>query len=409
MIEINDQVIAQAIALETKRQQEHIELIASENFVSEDVLQVTGSILTNKYAEGYPGKRYYGGTQFVDIVEQTAIDRLKTLFNVKFANVQPHSGSQANAAAYAALINPGDKLMGMDLKSGGHLTHGFHVSFSGIVYHGVTYGVNDNGEIDYDQVEELVLKEKPHLIVCGFSAYSRQVDFKRFRQIADKVKAFLVADIAHIAGLVAMNEHPSPVGYAHVITSTTHKTLRGARGGIIMTNDENLAKKIDMAVFPGYQGGPLLHSIAGKAVAFHEALQPQFKDYIKQVVLNAKVFSQALKNLGAKIITGGTDTHLFIVDVKSTYNLTGKEASKILENNFITANKNTIPYDLASPFVTSGIRFGTPAMTSRGFKETEFKQLALLIHQLLTNPEKSVKKEVLALTNKFPLKKSYIN
>lgn len=402
MIKINDQIIQDAIENETKRQQEHIELIASENFVSEDVLKVTGSILTNKYAEGYPNKRYYGGTKFVDIVEQTAIDRLKKLFNVKYANVQPHSGSQANAAAYAALIKPNDKIMGLALNAGGHLTHGFPVSFSGIVYHGLTYGVNDDGLIDYDEVERLVLAQKPQLIVCGFSAYSRQVDFKRFRSIADKVNAFLVADIAHIAGLIAVGEHPSPVNYAHIITSTTHKTLRGARGGVIMTNDENLAKKVDKAVFPGYQGGPLMHAIAGKAVAFNEALKPEFKDYIKQVVINAKVFAKTLKDLGAKIITGGTDTHLFIVDVFSSYNMTGKEASQLLEENFITANKNTIPRDQFSPFVTSGIRFGTPAMTTRGFKEVEFKLLAILIHELLSKQKTSVKQKVLELTNHFP-------
>lgn len=408
MIKINDKVIEKAIEDETKRQQHHVELIASENFVSRDVLQVTGSILTNKYAEGYPHHRYYSGTKYVDIIEQTAIDRLKKLFNVKYANVQPHSGSQANAAAYGALIKPGDKIMGLALDAGGHLTHGYKVSFSGTIYHGVTYTVNQQGLLDYDEIEKRAIVEKPQLIICGFSAYSRMVDFKRFREIADKVNAFLLADIAHIAGLIAAGEHPSPVGYAHVITSTTHKTLRGARGGIIMTDDPKLAKLIDKSVFPGNQGGPLMHAIAGKAVAFYEALQDQFTTYIKQVVSNAKAFAKEFCDLGVKVITGGTDTHLFTIDVFSSYNLTGKQAAQILEDNFITANKNTIPNDQNSPFVTSGIRFGTAAMTSRGYKEKEFRYLANLINDLLKNHKNNIKDVIINLNQKFPLKDSYV-
>lgn len=408
MIQLNDKVIEAAIKNEIKRQQQHIELIASENFVSEEVLKVTGSILTNKYAEGYPGKRYYGGTEFVDIVEQTAIDRLKALFKVDFANVQPHSGSQANAAAYAALINPGDKIMGLSLNAGGHLTHGYPINFSGTVYQGISYGVNEEGWIDYEKLEQLVLEHRPNVIVCGFSAYSRTVDFKRFREIADKVNAFLMADIAHIAGLVATGAHPSPVGYAHIITSTTHKTLRGARGGVIMTNDPSIAARVDKAVFPGLQGGPLLHAIAGKAVAFYEASRPEFKIYIDNVVENARVFAQAFVEKNVKVITDGTDTHLFIIDVKSSYGLTGKQASQLLEQNFITANKNTIPNDTLNPFITSGLRFGTPAMTSRGFGPAQFKQLAELIHNLLSNNVINIKEEVLKLTAQFPCKKSYL-
>lgn len=408
-LNIKDKEIQNAIELETKRQNEHIELIASENFVSADVLAVAGSILTNKYAEGYPGRRYYGGTEFVDIVERAAIDRLKQLFNVQFANVQPHSGSQANAAAIAALIKPGEKILGMSLDSGGHLTHGYKINFSGRFYQSATYPVNSEGYIDYDEVEKIAINEKPQLIICGYSAYPRTIDFKRFREIADKVGAYLMADIAHIAGLVATGVHPSPVNFAHLITSTTHKTLRGARGGIIMTNDPEIAKKVDSQVFPGQQGGPLLHIIAGKAVAFREALQPQFKKYCEQIVKNAKAFAEEFVKLGTKVITGGTDNHLFTIDVKSSYGLTGKEAQKILEDNFITTNKNTIPHDSESPMVTSGVRIGTPAMTSRGLTEKEFIKIANLIHSVLSKKVSSIENEVKAITKQFPIKESYID
>lgn len=408
-LNIKDKEIQEAIELEAKRQEEHIELIASENFVSADVLAVTGTILTNKYAEGYPGKRYYGGTQFVDRVEVAAIERLKKLFKVNFANVQPHSGSQANAAAIAALIQPGQKILGMSLDSGGHLTHGYKINFSGRFYQSASYPVNSEGYIDYDEVEKIAINEKPQLIICGYSAYPRTIDFKRFREIADKVGAYLMADIAHIAGLVATDVHPSPVNYAHVITSTTHKTLRGARGGIIMTNDPEIAKKVDSQVFPGQQGGPLLHIIAGKAVAFGEALHPQFKIYCEQIVKNAKAFANEFVKLGTKVVTGGTDNHLFTIDVKGSYGLTGKEAQKILEDNYITTNKNTIPRDPESPMVTSGIRLGTPAMTSRGLVESDFIEIARLIHSLLSKKVSSIENEVKAITKKFPLKESYID
>ena len=404
---IKDKIIQDAINAEAKRQGQHIELIASENYVSEDVLEVTGSILTNKYAEGYPGKRYYDGTEFVDIIENEAIDRLKKLFGVKFANVQPHSGSQANAAAIMALINPGDLIMGLSLPSGGHLTHGYKINFSGKIYKSVNYEVDENGYLDFDAIEKIAVESNPDLIICGFSAYSRNVDFKAFKKIADKVGAYLIADVAHIAGLIVAGQHESPVGYADVITSTTHKTLRGARGGIIMTNDPLLAKKVNSAVFPGQQGGPLLHSIAGKAVAFREALKPEFKTYVKNLVENSKTFADELMKLGVSIVSGGTDNHLFTFDVKKTYGLTGKAASEILQKNFITVNKNTIPNDTESPFVTSGIRVGTAAMTSRDFGKKEFIELAHLIDTILKDPTISVKKQVLELTEKFPIKKQY--
>ena len=404
---IKDKIIQDAINAEAKRQGQHIELIASENYVSEDVLEVTGSILTNKYAEGYPGKRYYDGTEFVDIIENEAIDRLKKLFGVKFANVQPHSGSQANAAAIMALINPGDLIMGLSLPSGGHLTHGYKINFSGKIYKSVNYEVDENGYLDFDAIEKIAVESNPDLIICGFSAYSRNVDFKAFKKIADKVGAYLIADVAHIAGLIVAGQHESPVGYADVITSTTHKTLRGARGGIIMTNDPLLAKKVNSAVFPGQQGGPLLHSIAGKAVAFREALKPEFKTYVKNLVENSKTFADELMKLGVSIVSGGTDNHLFTFDVKKTYGLTGKAASEILQKNFITVNKNTIPNDTESPFVTSGIRVGTAAMTSRDFGKKEFIELAHLIDTVLKDPTVSIKKQVLELTEKFPIKKQY--
>ena len=343
--------------------------------------------MTNKYAEGYPGKRYYDGTEFVDIVETTAINRLKEIFGVKFANVQPHSGSQANAGAIMALINPGDKILGMSLSSGGHLTHGYSISFSGIFYKGISYEVDENGYLDYEAIRQIALKEKPKLIITGYSCYSREINFNKFREIADEVGAYLLADIAHIAGLIAVGEHSSPVGIADVITSTTHKTLRGARGGIIMTNDESLSKMINRAIFPGLQGGPLLHSIAGKAVAFGEVLKPEFKEYIKQVKINAQAFANEFIKLGAVVVSGGTDNHLFTVDVKTSYGITGKEASSLLQEYDITVNKNTIPRDTESPFVTSGIRLGTPAMTTKGFTQDDFIELTSIMNSILSKNE----------------------
>lgn len=394
---MKDKQIEKLIKLEAKRQETHIELIASENFVSQDVLEATGSILTNKYAEGYPGKRYYDGCEFIDGVEQLAIDRLKQLFGVKFANVQPHSGSQANAAAVTALVKPGEKIMGMSLDSGGHLTHGYKISFSGTFFKSCAYEVNEKGLIDFKEVERIAMEEKPKLIICGYSAYSREVDFKKFRKIADKVGAFLMADIAHIAGLVAVGEHQSPVGIADVITSTTHKTLRGARGGVIMTNDEEIAKKINKWVFPGFQGGPLMHSIAGKAVAFGEALKPSFKTYIKNVVKNSKAFADEFMKLGVPVVSGGTDNHLFTIDVQKGYGISGKEASSLLAANNITVNKNTVPRDPLGPMVASGVRLGTAAMTTKGFKEKDFRKLAQLMHLVLSKKKADVKKDVLAL------------
>ncbi len=396
---IKDKEILRAIEGEQKRQDSHIELIASENFVSEDVLAVTGSILTNKYAEGYPGKRYYDGCEFIDQVETLAIDRLKQLFNVKHANVQPHSGSSANAAAIAALIEPGQKILGASLDAGGHLTHGYHINFSGKFYDSVTYGVDDNGIFDYENIMEIAMKEKPDLIICGYSAYSRTVEFKKFREIADACGAKLLADVAHIAGLIVVGEHETPVGYADVITSTTHKTLRGARGGVIMTNDDELAQKINKWIFPGYQGGPLMHSIAGKAVAFKEALEPEFKDYIQNVVKNSNAFANEFIKLGVPVVSGGTDNHLFTIDVMKGFGITGKDASSILQKNNITVNKNTIPNDTQSPFITSGVRLGTAAMTTKGFNEEDFVSLANLMHKALSNNE-DIKEEVLKLIKK---------
>ncbi len=396
---INDKEVLNAINSEQNRQDTHIELIASENFVSEDVLKVTGSILTNKYAEGYPGSRYYDGCEFVDQIETLAIDRLKKLFNVKFANVQPHSGSSANAAAIAALIEPGQKILGASLDAGGHLTHGYHINFSGKFYDSVTYGVNDEGIFDFDEIRKIAMEEKPALIICGYSAYSRTVDFKEFRKIADECGAKLLADVAHIAGLIVVGEHQSPVEYADVITSTTHKTLRGARGGVIMTNDAEVAKKVDKWIFPGYQGGPLMHSIAGKAVAFHEALQPEFKTYIKAVVANSKAFADEFIKLGVPVVSGGTDNHLFTIDVLTGFGITGKEGSELLQKNNITVNKNTIPNDTQSPFITSGLRLGTAAMTTKGFNEDDFRSLANLIQKALANKE-DIKDEVLKLIKK---------
>jgi glycine hydroxymethyltransferase len=404
-----DPIINAIILKEKNRQEEHIELIASENFVSQAVLDAQGSILTNKYAEGYPKKRYYGGCEFVDEIESLAIERLKTLFQVKYANVQPHSGSQANMAVYMALMNPGDRILGMSLAEGGHLTHGFSLNFSGKHYQSFFYGVDEKTErIDYDRVLEIAKEVKPKVIVAGASAYSRVIDFKRFREIADEVGAYLHVDMAHIAGLVAAGVHPSPCPHAHVVSSTTHKTLRGPRGGIILTNDEEIAKKIDKTVFPGIQGGPLMHVIAAKAVAFHEALDPSFVDYQKQVVKNAEVLAESLIALGYRVVSGGTDNHLMLVDVKSKHQMTGLDAERLLHKVSITCNKNGVPFDKEKPAYASGIRLGTPAITSRGFKENDMVQIAKWIDRALTNrqdPEvlATIQQEVMTLTKKYPL------
>lgn len=417
-IKLNDTEIQNAINNETERQNTHIELIASENYVSEDVLKATGSILTNKYGEGYPTRRYYGGCENVNVVENLAIERLKKLFNVKFANVQPYSGSVANAAALAAVAKPGDKIMGLTLSSGGHLTHGYKISFSGIFYDSVPYEVDKNGFLDYEAIKEQALREKPAVIICGYSAYPRIIDFAKFREIADACGAKLMADIAHIAGLIVGGVHPSPVGYADIITSTTHKTLRGARGGVIMTNDPEIAKKVDRWVFPGYQGGPLFHVIAGKAVAFGEALKSSFKQYAKNIVNNSKMFANEFLKKGVSLVTNGTDNHLFTINVYKTYGITGLEAETILGNFNITVNKNTIPFDELSPTVASGIRLGVAAMTSRNF--TKWVELANIIHQILSNyknyssqykeflkEKNALKKQVIALTKEFPILKEY--
>ena len=378
-----DKKILNALEKEKIRQHDNIELIASENYVSEDVLKLQGSIFTNKYAEGYSGKRYYGGCVNVDTVETLAIEYLKKLFGCKYANVQPHSGSAANMAVYRALLQKGDKVMGMNLAHGGHLTHGHPLSFSGADYEIVGYDVNKETEtIDYDALEELVKKEKPKMIIAGASAYSRIIDFKRFRSIADSVGAYLMVDMAHIAGLVAVGLHPNPVEYADVVTSTTHKTLRGPRGGIILTNNEEIIKKINKIVFPGIQGGPLMHVIAAKAECFYEALQPSFKKYQEQVLKNIKALSKSLTENGFRIVSGGTDNHLILVDVFSK-GITGKEAETLLDEIKITVNKNTIPYDTNSPMVTSGIRVGSPAMTTRGLKEKEFTEIGNIIADCL--------------------------
>lgn len=407
-LEINDKKLWEAIQKEEERQEYGLELIASENFVSKAVMEAAGSVMTNKYAEGYSGKRYYGGCQFVDIAENLAIERAKELFKVKYANVQPHSGSQANMAVYRALINHGDTILGMKLDHGGHLTHGKNVNFSGQDYKVYSYGVDPESEmIDYDKVQEIALEVKPKIIIAGASAYSRTIDFKRFREIADLVGAYLMVDMAHIAGLVAVGEHPSPVPYAHVVTTTTHKTLRGPRGGMILTNDEEMIKKINKVIFPGIQGGPLMHIIAAKATAFNEALNPEFKEYQKQVVKNAHVLSEELIKGGLRMVSGGTDNHMVLVDLTNK-DLTGKEAEKILEEANITVNKNGIPYDTKSPFITSGIRIGTPALTTRGMKEEEMKEVAILILRALdsdASPEilKIIKNDVAILCKKFPL------
>ncbi|MBE0701066.1 MAG: serine hydroxymethyltransferase [Acholeplasmataceae bacterium] len=404
-------MINQIIEKETRRQEEHIELIASENFVSSAVLEAQGSIFTNKYAEGYPKKRYYGGCEFADEIENEAKDRLKKLFDAKYVNVQPHSGSQANMAAYQALIKPGDLILGMSLNEGGHLTHGYPLNFSGQFYRSAFYGVDEKTElIDYDKILDLAKKLKPQMIIAGASAYSRIIDFKKFREIADEVGAFLLCDMAHIAGLVAAKVHPSPLPYAHAVTSTTHKTLRGPRGGIILTNDEEIAKKIDKAVFPGVQGGPLMHVIAAKAVAFNEALQPDFIDYQKQVVKNAYILSESLKQLGYRIVSGGTDNHLMLVDIKQKHGITGIDAERILQKVNITCNKNGLPFDTERPAYGSGIRLGTAAITTRGFNEDEMKMIAYLIDETLKNRDNeqkmgNIKQEVVALTKKHALYK----
>ena len=407
-ISLNDKEIEQAINQELKRQASHIELIASENYVSEDVLKATGSILTNKYGEGYPDKRYYGGCEFVDQVENLAIERLKQLFNVKYVNVQGHSGSSVNAAAIAALVPKGAKILGMSLASGGHLTHGYKISFSGYFYQAYSYDVDENGLLNYEQILALAKEIKPDLIICGASAYSRIVHFDQFRKIADAVGAKLMADIAHIAGLIAAGLHPSPVDYCDVITSTTHKTLRGARGGIIMTNDLEVSQKVDKWVFPGYQGGPLFHVIAGKAVAFGEALKPEFKLYQQQVVNNAKAFCKAFQDEGIEVVSGGTDNHLFMINVYQKFHLTGQQASDLLAQINIVVNKNAIPFDPLPPNKSSGIRLGTPAMTTRGFKEKEFIELAQIIIQALTHYQdqdvlEKLKEAVQQLNDLFPI------
>ena len=381
-----DYEIYKVVEEEKKRQRDNLELIASENYVSDAVLEAMGSILTNKYAEGYPSKRYYGGCVNVDLAENLAIERLKQLFDCKYANVQPHSGSQANMASYRAILTPGDTVLGMALDQGGHLTHGSSLSFSGIDYKFVPYYVSkDTERIDYDALEKLALEVKPKLIVAGASAYPFIIDFKRFREICDKVGAYLMVDMAHIAGLVAAGLHPNPVKYADIVTSTTHKTLRGPRGGIILTNDEELAKKINKVVFPGVQGGPLMHIIAAKAVAFKEALSPEFVDYQKQIVKNALVMANEFRRLGYTLVGGTTENHLIIVNVKKSLGITGRDAETVLDKVGITVNKNTVPYDDEKPFIASGIRIGTPAITSRGFKEEDIKKVVALIDRALKN------------------------
>ncbi|MBA4696845.1 MAG: serine hydroxymethyltransferase [Legionella sp.] len=410
-----DDALWQAIQSERQRQEDHIELIASENYASPRVLEAQGSILTNKYAEGYPGKRYYGGCEYVDQVEILAIDRAKKLFGADYANVQPHSGSQANAAAMMALLSPGDLILGMALPHGGHLTHGASVSFSGKLYRSISYGVNiENGLIDYDALEALALEHRPKMIIAGFSAYSQVLDWQRFRAIADRVGAYLMADIAHVAGLIAVGLYPSPLPYAHVVTTTTHKTLRGPRGGLILANAnannndiETLGKKLNSAVFPGSQGGPLMHVIAAKAVALKEALAPDFRDYQVQVIKNAQALATVLKESGYSIVSGGTENHLMLVDLIGK-NITGKEADAALGSANITVNKNSVPNDPRSPFVTSGIRLGTPAVTTRGFRETEMKQLGHWIAGILdapTNEEllQRIQSDVKALCRQFPV------
>ena len=405
---MHDAAVRKAIELETQRQTHNIELIASENYVSRDVLEAVGSILTNKYAEGYPGRRYYGGCVDVDIIENLARDRLCELFHADYANVQPHSGSQANMAVYMTILQPGDKVLGMDLSSGGHLTHGHQLNFSGRLYEFHSYGVDKETEqINYEELRRIALEVKPKLLVAGASAYPREIDFKKFREIADESGAYLMVDMAHIAGLVAAGLHMSPVPYAHFVTSTTHKTLRGPRGGIILCKQE-FAKDLDRNVFPGIQGGPLMHVIAGKAVCFGEALKPEFTGYARQIIANCQALCEALQQEGLRIVTGGTDNHLILADVKSSYGITGKKAEALLDEINITCNKNTIPFDQEKPFVTSGIRLGTAAMTTRGFQEEEFRQVARWITTVLKNPEDEalkakLRQEVMDMTARYPL------
>ena len=410
-LKTSDPDIYESIQKEFSRQQNHIELIASENIVSRAVLETQGSVLTNKYAEGYSGKRYYGGCEFVDIAEDLAIERAKKLFKCNFVNVQPHSGAQANGAVFLALLKPGDTILGMGIDQGGHLTHGAAPAMSGKWFNAIAYGVRkDNGLIDYDSVKDLAIKHKPKLIIAGGSAYSRIVDFKIFKDIAKQVGAYLLVDMAHFSGLVAGGVYPNPIEYADVVTSTTHKVLRGPRGGIILTNNEELAKKFNSAVFPGLQGGPLMHVIAAKAVCFKEALSEDFKSYTKSVVANAKVLSETLKNLGYTIFSGGTDTHLILIDLRP-FKLTGKDASDSLGRANITCNKNGIPYDDQKPWITSGIRLGTPACTTRGFSLNEFKTVGILIDQVLKGlinknsdkVEKEVQEKVKNLCGAFPI------
>jgi len=399
-----DKIIREILDKEKNRQRDNIELIASENYVSNDILELQGSIFTNKYAEGYPGKRYYGGCENVDDIENLAIEYVCKLFNVKYANVQPHSGSQANMAVYRALLNHGDKIMGLNLSHGGHLTHGHKLNFSGMDYEVVSYNVdNDREVIDYDKVREIALKEKPKMIIAGASAYPREINFKKFKDIALEVGAYLMVDMAHIAGLVAAGLHMPPIPYADIVTSTTHKTLRGPRGGMILTNREDIIKKINRVVFPGVQGGPLMHVIAAKAQCFFEALQPEFKEYQLQVIKNIKTLEKVLKEEGIRLVSNGTDNHLLLLDVKNSVGITGKKAEEVLDKINITVNKNTIPNDLESPMVTSGIRIGSPAMTTRGFKEEEFAILGKIICKCLKNYDneevlKELKEEVLELT-----------
>ena len=401
-----DPEVGEAIEAEAARQRRNLELIASENIVSEPVMMAMGSVLTNKYAEGYPGKRYYGGCQCVDVVESIAIERAKKLFGCDYANVQPHSGAQANMAVFIAMLKPGDTVMGMNLDHGGHLTHGSPVNFSGLYFNIVPYGVDDNGVIDYEEVERIALEAKPKLIIAGASAYAREIDFKRFREIADKVGAYLMVDMAHIAGLVAAGLHQSPIPYADVVTTTTHKTLRGPRGGLILANKEAAEKfNFNKAIFPGTQGGPLEHVIAAKAICFGEALKPEFKAYGEQVVKNAAVLAEGLKAEGFRLVSGGTDNHLMLVDVRN-FNITGKEIERRLDECFITVNKNAIPNDPEKPFVTSGIRVGTPAATTRGLKEEDMKEIARIMGMVARDFEGSKEKAqeaVVALTKKYPI------
>jgi len=403
-----DLVIKNLIEKEKERQQYHLEMIASENFASEDVMNAQGSILTNKYAEGLPGKRYYGGCEFVDEIENIAIERAKNLFGAKWANVQPHSGAQANAAVFLALLEPGDTIMGMDLSHGGHLTHGSHVNMSGKWFRAISYQVDkDTQVLDYGRIEQIAIEEKPKLIITGYSAYPRQIDFQAFRRIADRVGAYLLADIAHIAGIVAKGLHPDPLPYCDVVTTTTHKTLRGPRGGLILSNDEELGKKLDKSVFPGTQGGPLEHVIAAKAVAFGEALAPEFSEYIQEVLNNSEVLAKTLIERGIDIVSGGSDNHIVLLDLRSI-GMTGKVADALVSKINITANKNTVPFDPESPFVTSGLRLGTSALTTRGFDQNAFVEVGNIIADILLNPDDEEIKEICKervrkLCRSFPL------